>query len=68
MIQTQIRIAIGLNFDGKTNIAESTCMCFGNIKRTAAERALILYTKTKELQQSNNTLPIEKHYNLIFAE
>jgi hypothetical protein len=50
-IQTQIGDAIGLNFDDKTNLAESTfCMCFGNNKgTTTAEKALLLFAKMKEL-------------------
>jgi disease resistance protein RPS2 len=51
-IQTQVGDAIGLNFDDKSDLAESNCcMCFGNNKRiTTAERALLLCAKMKELQ------------------
>jgi len=51
-IQTLIGDAIGLNFDDKTDIAESTCcMSFVNNKRlTTAERALLLCAKMKELE------------------
>lgn len=52
MIQTQIGDAIGLNFNDKMNVAESTCcMCFGNSKTvTTAERAHLICAKMKELQ------------------
>ncbi|WJX47315.1 hypothetical protein P8452_34024 [Trifolium repens] len=51
-IQTQIGDSIGLNFDDKMNLAESTFwMCFGNNKRiTIAERAVLLCSKMKELE------------------
>ncbi|RHN42688.1 hypothetical protein MtrunA17_Chr8g0379711 [Medicago truncatula] len=51
-IQTQIGIAIGLNFDDKIDLSEtSCCVCYGNNKRmTTAERALLLCAKIKELQ------------------
>jgi len=51
-IQTQIGDAIGLNFNDKTNVAESTCcMRFGNSKKvTTAERADLICAKMKELQ------------------
>ncbi|XP_058734102.1 probable disease resistance protein At5g47260 [Vicia villosa] len=51
-IQTQIGDAIGLNFDDKTDLAESTCCtCVGYSKRMrTAERAHLLCAKLKELQ------------------
>ena len=51
-IQTQIGDAIGLNFDDKTDPAESTCsMFFGKRKRMAtAERARLLCAKMKQLK------------------
>ncbi|XP_058734103.1 probable disease resistance protein At5g47260 [Vicia villosa] len=51
-IQMQIGDAIGLNFDDKTDLAESTCCtCFGYRKRMrTAERAHLLCAKMKELQ------------------
>lgn len=51
-IQMQIGDAIGLNFDNKTDLAESICCtCFGYSKRMrTAERANLLCTKMKELQ------------------
>ncbi|XP_058735815.1 uncharacterized protein LOC131607879 [Vicia villosa] len=51
-IQMQIGDAIGLNFDDKTDVAESTCfMFFRNSKNTrTVERASLLCAKMKELQ------------------
>jgi disease resistance protein RPS2 len=51
-IQKQIGDEIGLHFDDKSDVAESTWyMCFGKKKRIkTAERAVLLCAKMKELQ------------------
>jgi hypothetical protein len=68
-IQTQIGDAIGLNFDNKMDLAESTFwMCFGNNKRkTIAKRALLLCAKMKELQTILVVL-FDLHDRLDFGE
>ncbi|KAK2438312.1 hypothetical protein P8452_34023 [Trifolium repens] len=71
MIQTQIGDAIGLNFDDKTNLAESTSsiMRFGknNKTMTTAQRAVLLCAKMKELQSVLVVLH-DVHGRLDFCE